>query len=691
MCSAVFWLVAASASAQPTPSRFSLEQVVSSPFPSNLVAAERAPRVAWIFSCRGEHNVWVAELPGLAARQVTHYTGDDGQPLAALKLTPDGKTAVYARGSESNGAGETADPTSGVRKRTQQVWAVRTDRGEPRLLGEMGCSEEGCEEIEISPDGESVVWSARKQIWIAPISGKEKARPLTFARGDCRQPRWSPDGKRLAFVSDRGDHSFIVIYEFGRNTLRYVPPSADRDLLPRWSPDGRQLAFVRVAGKQAKQPLIPLLPSPWSVWLYDVAGDSARELWRSGDGLDDSFPELTESASFQFAADDRVIFSSERDGWNHLYSVATSGGPPALLTPGAFETEDVALGADRSSVVFSSNQGDVDRRHLWRVGVTGGTPAALTAGETMEWAPLEVAGTVVCLGSTATTPAMPYAVTGARREMIANSAMPADFPSAQLVAPRQVMFSSEDGWEIHGQLFEPAPGQGGRRPAVVFIHGGSIRQMMPGFHYLDYYHNAYGMNQYLASRGYVVLSVNYRTGIMYGRHFREVPDGGPRGAAEYKDIVAAGRYLQSLPEVDPRRIGAWGGSYGGYLTAMALAHDSELFAAGVDLHGVHDWAVFDDFPKDAPDREAALKLAFQSSPNAAIATWRSPVLLIHGDDDRNVEFAQTVDLLQRLRAREVHVEEVIFPDEIHDFLLWSNWVKAYRAAAEFFDRQLAPH
>jgi dipeptidyl aminopeptidase/acylaminoacyl peptidase len=671
-----------------TKSLFSLEQVLSSPFPTNLVAAPPAGRIAWVFAAKGEHNVWVADAPNFEARQVTHYTGDDGMPLASLKLTPDGRTAVYARGTEANGAGEIADPTSNVEKRTQQVWAVDIDKGEPRLLGEMGCAEEGCEDIQISPNGEFAVWPAKKQLWIAPLSGKEKAKALTFARGNNAQPKWSPDGRKIAFVSDRGDHSFVVIYEFGRNALRYVSPSADRDLSPRWSPDGSQIAFIRLVGRQMKQPLIPLTPLPWAIWVYDVAKDSGREVWKSGPGLDDSLPLLTADASFQFGAKNRIVFSSEQDGWNHLYSAATTGGPAALLTPGKFETEDVTLSADRTSVIYSSNQDDVDRRHLWKVGVEGGTPAAVTRGETMEWSPLEVAGKVVCIGSTATTPAMPYAVTAQGREMIAKSALPADFPSAQLVTPKQAIFKAEDGWEIHGQLFEPK--QGGRRPALIFIHGGSMRQMMPGFHYMDYYHNAYAMNQYLASRGYVVLAVNYRTGIMYGRHFREPADGGPRGGAEYKDIVAAGRYLQTLPNVDPKKIGLWGGSYGGYLTAMGLAHDSGLFAAGVDLHGVHDWSAFkEEFPADASDREAAMKLAFQSSPNAAIATWKSPVLLIHGDDDRNVEFSQTVDLLQRLRAQKVHVEELIYPDEIHDFLMWKSWIKAYGATEEFFGRQLA--
>ena len=110
-------------------------------------------------------------------------------------------------------------------------------------------------------------------------------------------------------------------------------------------------------------------------------------------------------------------------------------------------------------------------------------------------------------------------------------------------------FKSEDGLEIHGQLFVPT-GRTQPGPALIFMHGGPIRQMMLGFHYMDYYHNAYAMNQYLASQGYVVLSVNYRLGIMYGRAFREAPHSSWKGADEYKDVTAGARYLQSLPTVD---------------------------------------------------------------------------------------------------------------------------------------------
>ena len=673
---------------------------MGSPFPAELVAATHGSRIAWVFDAKGVRNVWVADGPdfGRNARQATHYNADDGQPIASLRLTPDGKAVLYALGSELNDATESANPESWTKGAKQQVFALDVDgkNAAPRLLGEMGCPDEGCEDIQISPDSKWALWSAKKKLWLASVDGKQQAKDLASVRGAAKQPKWSPDGKHIAFVSQREGHSLVSIYDFDGNSIRYLAPSVDKDSMPRWSPDGKWIVFVRTPGAEQKLPLIPVRPEPWSLWIADASTGTARLLWRSGEKLDDSLPELTEDASLNFVADGRVVFASEQDGRNHLYSIAAGGGAATQLTPGDFDVEDVTLSADKAWVIYSSNQDDVDRRHLWRVAVAGGAPQALTSGETMEWSPVETGDgkSIVCLGSTATTPAMPYEMTAKDHEMIAKQALPSDFPSASLVVPKQVIFRSDDGVTLHGQLFLPHNASG-KVPGLVFMHGGPVRQMMLGFHYMDYYHNAYAENQYLASRGYAVLSVNYRLGIMYGRAFREAPNTVWRGAAEYKDVVAAGRYLQSLSEVDGEKIGLWGGSYGGFLTAMGLARNSDLFKAGVDFHGVHDWSVFlterpyfGNLALRPPDAEAAVKLAWDSSPDAYVSTWKSPVLLIHGDDDRNVPFTQTVDLVQRLRAQHVPFERMILPDEIHGFLRWRDWIRAYTATADFFDRTL---
>jgi dipeptidyl aminopeptidase/acylaminoacyl peptidase len=682
-------------------SPFTLEQVLSAPFANELVAAKDGGRVAWVFNAKGVRNIWVADGPDFnhSARQVTHYTADDGQPIASLRLTPDGSTILYVLGSELNDVQESANPASSTKGAKQQAFALDVDakNAEPRLLGDVGCAEEGCEDLEVSPDGKWAVWTAKKKLWLASVDGKQAAKELASVRGAAAQPKWSPDGKHIAFVSERGDHSFIAVYDFDGNSIRYLSPSVDKDSMPRWSPDGSWIVFVRTAADEQKLPLIPVRSRPWSLWIADAGKGTGRLLWRSGSKPEDSLPELTEEGSLNVAADGRVVFSSEQDGRNHLYSIASSGGSAALLTPGDFDVEDVTLSADKTWVIYSSNQADVDRRHLWRVSAAGGSPQqALTSGDTIEWSPVQTGDgkSIVCLGSTATSPAMPYEISAQGRDMIAKQAMPADFPSASLVTPKQVIFQSDDGITLHGQLFLPRSARG-KVPGIVFMHGGPIRQMMLGFHYMDYYHNAYAENQYLASRGYAVLSVNYRLGVMYGRAFRQPPNTVWRGAAEYKDVVAAGRYLQSLPDVDSEKIGLWGGSYGGFLTAMGLARNSDLFKSGVDFHGVHDWSVFlterpyfGNLALRPPDADAAIKLAWESSPDAYVSTWKSPVLLIHGDDDRNVPFSQTEDLVQRLRAQHVAFEQIILPDEIHGFLRWKDWLRSYAATTDFFDRTL---
>jgi dipeptidyl aminopeptidase/acylaminoacyl peptidase len=361
-----------------------------------------------------------------------------------------------------------------------------------------------------------------------------------------------------------------------------------------------------------------------------------------------------------------------------------------LLTHGEFEVEHVALTPDGKELLYSANADDIDRRHLFRVAAAGGPVTPLTAGKGIEWSPVMSSDgrAIAFLRSDAKMPARAaiQMAFGAPRDLA-----PFEFPSAAIVEPQQVIFTAADGIRIHAQLFLPSESGNAKKPAVIFFHGGSRRQMLLGWHYRPYYHNAYALNQYLANLGYVVLSVNYRSGTGYGMEFREALNYGATGASEFNDVIGAGLYLQSRPDVDGAKIGLWGGSYGGYLTALGLARASNLFAAGVDIHGVHDWNVVrrNFAPSYDPQRqEAAAKLAFASSPMASVKTWRSPVLLIHGDDDRNVPFSESVTLVEVLRKQGVTVEQLVFPDDVHDFLTHRNWMEAYGAAANFLQKHL---
>ena len=360
--------------AAPVRGRFSLAQVMGSPFPSELTASARGKTVAWVFNLRGVRNVWVVTSPRFHARPVTHYTGDDGQDISSLRLTPDGRTVVYVRGNERNDQGQIADPSSSVQAPHQDVWAVSLRGGEPRNLGRMDCGYEDCEDIQISPDGRFAVWAGQGKIWIAPVSGAQPARPLAYDRGHDVEPRWSPSGRSLAFVSKRGDHSFIAIYDFDRDRLRYLSPSFDRDMLPRWSPDGKRLAFIRIPGRRIEPPLIPIAYTPWKILVANPRTRAANTIWSSGPAPQASFNESAEMTAFHLVAGNQIVFASEQDGWNHLYVVSAKGGSARLLTPGNFsintqlDLHNVFLTAGRRAIVYASNQGDIDRSHLCYVG-----------------------------------------------------------------------------------------------------------------------------------------------------------------------------------------------------------------------------------------------------------------------------------------------------------------------------------
>jgi len=175
-----------------------------------------------------------------------------------------------------------------------------------------------------------------------------------------------------------------------------------------------------------------------------------------------------------------------------------------------------------------------------------------------------------------------------------------------------------------------------------------------------------------------VMSVNYRSGIGYGKSFRMAPNVGGRGNAEYQDVLAGGKYLQTRSDVDPNRVGIWGLSYGGVLTSQALARNSDVFKVGVDMAGVHLWGSALD-PED---------ISYKSSTISAIDTWKSPVLLVHGDDDRNVQFSQTTGLVQLLRAHHVPFELIVYPDDTHEPLLHKRYLYGFNRASEFLGRYL---
>jgi dipeptidyl-peptidase 4 len=609
---------------------------------------------------------------------------------------------------------------------------------------------------ELSPDGKVVVFVKDGQIYRArtargPLAAVDTGGvPFIKEWGRQGSPQWSPDGTKLAFVSTRENHALIGVYDMKTHKVEFMAPSVDFDGSPTWSADGKRIAFIRRPGTpfgaQTQQgtggignpggpaaagggrggrgnggggggrggrggaandstpPRIDGLyraafpgGSTLAFMVADIATGKAQEFWHNQPG-DRTFGNIN---SITWAGD-RVVFSAPRpnDEWDRYFSLSidTPQADPTLLTTTDGLINDsvadrtfvtTAFSRDGKTFYYCTNAKDIEKRHIWAVPTAGGTPVQISTDDGVEVSPTPLASgkSLAVLYFNAAQPASIGIVpTAGGQTKVVFPQLGKDFPQAAHVTPEIVITHAADGLEIHNQLFLPKdlkPGE--RRPAIVFVHGGPSRQMLPAYHYMQFYHWAYAYNQWLQSQGYVVLSINYRSGIGYGRSFQRAPNTEGRGNSEYQDVVAGAKYLQSRADVDPQRVGIWGLSYGGLLTAQALARNSDIFVAGVDLAGVHLYGNSLD----------STNLAFQSSAAAHIDTWKSPVFLEQGDDDRNVDFAQMVGLVDLLRAHGVYYDLTVIPDDVHESLLHSRWIDIFSRSSDFlhrfvWDRQTPP-
>ena len=759
--------VAPAARALHTPS---MAQFMSAGYPLELIAAKKADRIAWIANDKGLRNVYTATAPAFRAVRVTSFMKDDGVDTTQLSISDDGRTVSFTRGHGINREGWVASPEAVPDGVERAIWAATTTGGAAWRLAE---GQNGV----ISPDGRYVAYAKDGQIYRVPTARTaarttdidKGLRPYIRIWGTNTGPVWSPDSRKIAFVSTRTDHSFIAVFDLASRKVTYMSPGVDRDTSPTWSPDGTRIAFIRRpgtpfgqqsqsgvgglgnppgpafnaanqgrggagrgggqgrggrGGDAAQGQTPPPAPRPGltnafftggyntSFWVADVKTGDAREVWHNA--KDDTVFTGINAITWR---GNHVIFQLEPE-WTRFFAVPVGDlagelentgpvaktklfgvdPPPAVpaplsLTPQEGQIESFSYSADGRYLYYGTNATDSERRHLWRVPTAGGAPEQITRGEGIEHTPLLLSSGKFIAAltadykrpqSVAIFPAPGEEGQLARRSLgeggkVIYPTLTKEFPADAHVMPQDIVLKAPDGLQFHNQLFLPKdlkPGE--KRPAIVFVHGGPVRQMILGYHYMEVYHLFYGVNQWLASQGYVVLSVNYRGGIGYGRSFRTAPNTNQRGNSEYQDVLAAGKYLQGRPDVDPRRVGIWGLSYGGLLTAQALARNSDVFVAGVDMAGVHLYG-------NNLDPE---NLAYRSSAISEIANWKSPVFLIHGDDDRNVNFAQTVGLVSLLRAHNIPHEIMVQPDDTHETLLYRRWLPLWERMEVFLNKHL---
>ncbi|HEX3950385.1 MAG TPA: prolyl oligopeptidase family serine peptidase [Steroidobacteraceae bacterium] len=660
---------------------FTIEEVMQAPYPSSLIAAAKENAVAWVFDTKGCRNVFLAQ--GKTSHQVTAYTLDDGFDIGDLALSPDAGMLAFVRGGsiEDDQPANVNNSSAGATPR--EVWLVAAAGGAPRKVG-AGHSPG------FSPDGTRVVFADKSQLWSVSATAESAAVPLIVDQGRIASVIFSPDGKRLAFMSARKEHSLIGVYDFSSKAITWLSPSLDHDTSPVFSPSGTQIAFIRVPSEKNPEFVSHRAGEPWSIWIADAASGEGRRVWVSDPGAGSSFHPSLSAKNLLWNSRDELVFPWEKTGWLQLYAVPARGGAIRPVTGGQFEVVHMALSADRRRLVYSSNE-DIDRMHVWSIDFQGGQRAPAAKDRAIEDYPqISGDGTIYALQSDATKPLQPVVLNAGRWQPLAPQAT-TGFPSSKLTTPEPVTFAAKDGQLVHAQLFLPHDADGSKaHAAIMFFHGGPRRQMLLGFNPMGAYNWMYALNQYFAAEGYVVISVNYRGGIGYGLDYREAKNFGPDGDSELNDLLGTVTYLQSRKDVDPRRVGIWGASYGGLMTALGLARASKDIAVGVDYAGVYNWDSMLASVGVPVDPGEATRRGFDSSPVATIDQWRSPVLVVQADDDRNVPLQQSLELIEDLRLHHIDHDAILMPNEIHDLARYASWIALFKATNDYLNRYLRP-
>ena len=477
------------------------------------------------------------------------------------------------------------------------------------------------------------------------------------------------------------------------NTSQTPKPGrrADREIrwsMPEVSEDGRYAVAGARSADNKDRWYVAVDPESGKTRVLDTLHDDAW-IREAGAGLG--------SAGVSFLPDNRRIwFLSERDGWMHLYTLDVSD-PSAKtkqLTSGAWEITNADLADDEKTFYITSNEEHPGERHLYSVPVEGGSRTKLTSmtgANLAEVSPDD--STIAFVHSYSNTPpevfVMPNAPRATARQVTTTPT--AEWRAFNWIDPKVITFKARDGVDVYARLFTPEM-LGARRdparPGVVFVHGAGYAQN--AHKYWASYFREYMFHNLLASRGYVVLDVDYRASSGYGRNWRTAIYR-HMGGKDLEDVVDGARYLAAKEQVNPRRIGVYGGSYGGFITLMAMFTTPDVFAAGAALRPVTDWAHYNhgytsnilNIPQQ--DAEAYRR----SSPIYFADGLKGALLICHGMVDTNVLFQDSVRLAQRLiELRKENWELAPYPVENHGFERETSWADEYKRILKLFEENL---
>lgn len=390
--------------------------------------------------------------------------------------------------------------------------------------------------------------------------------------------------------------------------------------------------------------------------------------------------------------DGRVYFASERDGFSHLYTAARDGSGLKQLTSGNWEVQSIQISPARDRFYLSTNEGTPHEVHFYHMGFDGGARSKITTMPGRQDVTVSPDGSrIAVVHSYANVPPELYVGenrAGAQLRRITDSPT-ADWKSHNWIAPEIVHIPARDGVMVPARIYRPKDaGAQSNGAAVIFVHGAGYLQNV--HNWWSTYYREYMFHHLLASKGYTVLDIDYRGSAGYGRDWRTAIYR-HMGGKDLTDQVDGVKFLTQNEGIPADRVGIYGGSYGGFITLMALFTEPKSFGAGAALRSVTDWAHYNHgytgrILNQPQDDSIAYK---QSSPIYFAEGLEDPLLIAHGMVDTNVHFQDVVRLVQRLiELGKTGWEMAVYPVEDHGFVEPSSWTDEYRRILELFDRHL---
>ena len=659
--------------------QLTIPQLLQIKYLSQPIWSPDGGKMAFIWDDGGIKDIWVVSLSDGKLSKVSHSRGEIGRPL----WSPDGRELIY------------------VQEGGLYSWKDSQEESVPVEGAPEGISSD----FDISPDGRSLVFSKNGDLWLFSLPDKRSFQLTAGGRMEF-SPRFSPDGNRIAFISSsppqpvsevpaqltgtklaflyfrRSSADVGIISTSGGNPL-WVAQSEANEFNPVWSPDSRMLAVERRTEDCKHR----------EIWVRDLAMGGERLVFQ--ESTDKWIYEMGRGL-FWSPDNSAIAFLSDHDGWAHLYTVTPDGEKMSQLTSGEYEVSYPAWSPDGSQIAFTSNQGSIIERNIWVMPAEGGKAQQVTSirGTNMQplWSPdgdsigFLHSGPYAILDIWITSPASP------EQPRQLTNAMPSSIGKEALTPPEFLYYESVDGLQIPAFLFKPKGFDEKKRyPAVIWIHGDGVLQNRYGWHPSKHYGVYYAFHQYLLHKGYMVLAVDYRGSIGYGRefmhgHYMDL------GGKDCDDVIKGAEYLRSLDFVNPDRIGVWGLSYGGFLTLQAIIREPDMFRAAIDVAGVTDWT---DWAKD-PDGgwirgrmglpEENQELYHSTAPINFVEKINTPLLVLHGTADFNVPFYESVRLVDALVKHKKNFELMVYPGEVHYFTWNPTWEDALSRVERFFDK-----